>query len=156
VVGNIPRADTQHPLTRDRIGPNDHVAAAKVGRKNYRSGRKARWTERRDARAGCTSHLNPGANLSTESRAMSRKKPATSATPNATATSERSSQQLANLRSLTFLTSAEGSLYLRVSRRTLERWSARGTVNPIKLSSSKYVLRRESLDALVDAREVAA
>ena len=86
---------------------------------------------------------------------MSRKKRATSATPNATAASEPSSQQLANLRSLTFLTSAEASLYLRVSRRTIERWSARGTINPIKLSVSKYVFRRETLDALVDAREAA-
>jgi excisionase family DNA binding protein len=87
---------------------------------------------------------------------MPRKKITRTATPDATGTFEPSSQQLANLRSQTFLTSAEASLYLRVSRRTLERWSARGTVNPIKLSSSKYVFRRESLDALVDARECAS
>ncbi len=60
---------------------------------------------------------------------------------------------IAGLQEKKFLTAYETSIYTGFSRRTIERWNATGVLNPIKLSVSKYVYRRESIDALMDARE---
>jgi hypothetical protein len=63
---------------------------------------------------------------------------------------------VASLREKKVLTAAEVAIYTGFSRRTIERWNSSGVLNPIKLSVSKYVYRRESVDALLDEREVVA
>jgi excisionase family DNA binding protein len=78
--------------------------------------------------------------------------PASSAIPASTLTPEL----FARLSAQKYLSSREAAIYLRISLRTLERWNKSGVVNPIKVSSSKYAFRRESLDALMDERESAA